>query len=289
MAAVGFCRAVMFLATWPVPAGPLAGLKKLLRPLFGLATALRRAGFHRFADERKLVLLALAILFLPVPGFPFWEAVKHDVEELGPDARTVATEWIENNVPEGSGIINDAEVVKLKPDGRRIDWLLDRWKAMRAAKNPNATSGHKYLFDLGKKANEKDARPTYDVLVFEHAWWAKWESESAETNSSMDFWPRLPIPASVAPGLSPVERYAQPNAGLRSLLIAGGRPFRYLVTDEERYVSYRSEYNQEHHPSWHAFYKDLEANYACKVEINADHAIRGPTIRIYDISARRAR
>ncbi len=252
-----------------------------------IATPILRRGPAVLRGAGGTLLAAATLFAIPLPGFPLREVVGFNVDQLRPDVRVEAARWLEDNLPEGTALINDNEILKLRMTDARWQWILDRWATMSAAGNPNATEGHRQFFEMSRRSSATDPRPAFDVLVLEKPWWARRETDVSEEPLSCEFWPRLPLPARVAGDLPPVERYAKANPALAPLLSTGGGPFRYLVTGEECYVSYRSEFNRRNHRGWHDFYADLVGSYRMIREFNSDRTLRGPVLRIYEISTRR--
>jgi 4-amino-4-deoxy-L-arabinose transferase-like glycosyltransferase len=250
------------------------------------------------------VLVALACVPLGGPSVARM-LVDRSLEPWRGDTRVAALTWIEANLPAGSGIVNDHEVVPLRPGTERCQWAIDRLRGRGGG--DVWTRLRRWQF---RKSAAADAwRPAYDVLVFEAGWGAE-SREGLELHRSLydTTWPGendiVRRPAEVPP----VARYAEVPEAARRLLdsrpvrsvqlerawpaskwLVNGRPVEWLVSSEVTYNNYEKPAKREAYPARAAFYDDLKAHYDCYQWSAGRGSRTGPTVRLWDLRTRVSR
>lgn len=221
------------------------------------------------------------------------------LEPIRGDTRLAAIQWLEANLPNGSVIMNDHEVLPLRINEERAQWAID------GLRKKSGREAWTYLrrWQYRKDAASDRFRPTYDVLVVE-SWGAETPDALEKHRRTYDrTWPDdvTSRPSSVPP----VARYAEAPPDVRRMLetrparetvlarmwpasawLVSGHPIQFLVSSEVTYDNYVKPKKRKDFPNRAAFYDDLKAHYDC-IQWSAGQGGRtGPTIRIYDLRTR---
>jgi hypothetical protein len=215
-----------------------------------------------------------------------------------------ALRWFEQNVPGGSVVIDDHEVLPLRPGEARADWAIDRNRHGGA----NVWTYRK-RWEFRKLAAADPFRPVYDIIVVEAPWGAENRDELEVHRMTYDqTWPHS---FETEPGsVDPVARYTAAPPGARAILetrpesrealkeawpasefLLDARPVEWLVSSEVSYNNYATDTpahrkKRAAFPDRAAFYDDLKDHYDCRQWSSRKDGLAGPTIRVYDLRKR---
>lgn len=175
-----------------------------VRSVAGLAGSWLR---RERAMARAVIPAFVVLIALPLPVFPLRRIVESNRRHLRQDERLAALAWIEENVRAGSGVINDKELLPLRPtiarcnlvlrklsgERRRFEDILAlnrplppssaRSDAMKWAQNElDRTETYESLWGWEKRAVAVTSRPTYEVLPLVHDWYTERLNERTESS-----------------------------------------------------------------------------------------------------------
>jgi 4-amino-4-deoxy-L-arabinose transferase-like glycosyltransferase len=244
-----------------------------------------------------------------VPGrSPVRMLVDRSLEPVRGHTGLAALRWFEVNVPKDAAVINDHEVLPLRPNATRCEWASEQLKK-KPGRGANVWP-HLRRWEYRKKAaSSETSRPVYDVLVIDAPWQAEDLDALEEHRRTYDTtWPHdvESRPSDVAP----VARYTDVPAGEHASLasrpgpgaalpaawpaarwLIGGRPVEWLVSSEVSYNNYADDTpahrkKRASFPGRAAFYDDLKAHYDCRQWSPSPGGMTGPVIRVYDLRRR---
>jgi hypothetical protein len=216
-----------------------------------------------------------------------------------------ALRWFEANVPKNSVVLDDHEILPLRPNEARCAW------AVGVLMNEPGSQAWTYIqrWKFRLRAAVETFRPVYDVIVLDAPWQGETFDEVELHRRTYDkTWPNgfVSGPASLAP----VARYTSPPPEARAILetrpetratveavwpafewLLDGRPVEWLVSSEVSYNNYATDTaahrkKRERFPDRAAFYDDLKAHYDCWQWSPSPGGLTGPTIRVYDLRKR---
>ncbi|MCB9833761.1 MAG: glycosyltransferase family 39 protein [Planctomycetes bacterium] len=215
----------------------------------------RLAARWHLRPDRLLAGIVLLVI-LPWPGSPGSGLVHRMLELRGKPAALRAMEWVWANVPAGTTIVNDHEVLILKPTVERYRWILhridlgverarrgiatEREKAAQAADYDREESerilrhheamleewlDQRKRFDFEARAARRYGRPRYDVFVVEKPWQTEDGDTLAPYFGYNPLWEVFPLPLldrrnihlAELDRLPPVERYRRTPETLKGL------------------------------------------------------------------------
>jgi 4-amino-4-deoxy-L-arabinose transferase-like glycosyltransferase len=267
-----------------------------------------RARLGRFGEGQWTAAILACAVLLPVPGFAAYELVREIRALRAVPSQLEAFDWIQANVPEGATILNDFELLPLRYDDRRLDWLLRRigdyeanaTKRAVAATDPLVKSGEEALVkryrryriqhELLQRAQRHYGQRRYDVVILDHPWQTeRADAEPSRTAAYNDLWAREPLAQPDEWKWTAQAYRATPEtlpAALRGRTpIFEKCPADYLVSSDETYDNYMKEHKRVGWPNWSHFYADLKSHYD-SWEINGDRRRPGPIIRVFDLRRR---
>jgi hypothetical protein len=266
-------------------------------------SALSRAFGSRVSAAGASSAMLLALTLVPLGGPSVARMlVDRSLEPWRGDTRLSVLEWVEKNVPAGSVILNDHEVLPLRSNEGRAQWAIERLRKRGGAE----VWTHLRRWQFRKEAAADHFRPTYDVLVFEAGWGA--ESLDALERHRRTYDTTYPGEKDIVEkpkDVPPVARYAEVPAAARAVLesrpvraaalerawpaskwLVEGRPLEWLVSSEVTYNNYRTPAKRAAYPARAAFYDDLKAHYDCYQWSAGRGRQTGPTMRVYDLRTR---
>ncbi len=254
--------------------------------------AARFRGVGRTAVAPALALLLASCLVPTCEPSVIGAIVTRTRDALSGDTRLLATRWVEENVPEGSTIIVDQEVLALRISEGRADWALDQIRGM------SDQAAQAQRLKLRKRSAQVDhTRPTFDTLCMQVPWWTEYEDRIDEGRKGRDMtWPYKFV--SEPPDVPPVERYARRPSGVESaspqelrtrwpasVHLVEGRPALWVAAVETTYANYKRDTKRIDFKSRAEFYDDLLAHYDYR-EWTAGRGVAGPTVRLFDLTQR---
>ena len=271
-------------------------------------------GAHRLTP---LVVAAL-VAFFPAPGFPAYETLGKVIENAREPSQLAAFRFVQEHIPAGATIVNDAEILPLRLTDERRRWLdariadLERRAVLRLerAETPRDRAweaqaieryhGYALQSRLFADADRHLTERRYDVLVLDHVWQTENPNEVADKTAAYnDLWSRDPlvVPLDVPdehrhlPSAYRVEPKSLPESRRNRTPVLDGRPADFLVSSRISYGNFDPSFNKDaetkrqNWPAWVAFYDELSAHYDAW-EINGDGRMPGPTMRIFDLRRR---
>jgi 4-amino-4-deoxy-L-arabinose transferase-like glycosyltransferase len=223
---------------------------------------------NRVLDQRWLKAKAWArglICFLLVLPSIYY-VVRHNYRISQKETRTLASEWIEKNIPAGTKILLDENGPPLRPSMENLTRLYQ--EATRETRpGPFTTHLERYVYYQLQAVGGV----SYDITDINHAWWQKAESapgiveEMTDVDRDMGnpLWKR---------GVMPFEFYRTNH-------------YQYVITISDDYTRYESESRKAAFPSFHAFYRELFAKGTMVKEFHPDPwKRRGPVVKIFALS-----
>lgn len=257
---------------------------------------------------RSRFIVFLAVVFFPAPGFPFWETADGIGADLAEHQNLRAFRFVQSNIPAGSTIVVDGEILPLRASDERRRWLearvarrLESGRAELAKATDVAVRREKkryvdrYTSYSKKYAFLARADATYgflryDTIVVEHTWQTESSAEkTVKVGAYNDLWEREPLVWPAQPTPSPecyrVSPSALPSEVRGRCVVLEGRPADFWVASAETYDNYRKPLKRREWPQWAAFYDDLKASYDAW-EITGPDIRPTEVIRIWDLRRR---
>jgi 4-amino-4-deoxy-L-arabinose transferase-like glycosyltransferase len=216
----------------------------------------RRARVGRMTCD-SLAFIVTVLLLLP----SMVRIIRHDYTITRTDSRTMAYEWIEENIPAGTMILVDHYCVPLKMSPRRAA-AFHRKAAALEEKGPFTAHAAVYYSYYSKTIEE----PTYEVHEISHPWWKEEEEYPGTFLLSSEFDRDFGNPLKEW-GVSSLEEYRTQG-------------YRYLVTMEFLINLYLQGPCGESFPSFTRFYRQVRAE-ASLVRQFEPYSPQGPGPRIF--------
>ncbi|MCA9321909.1 MAG: hypothetical protein KDB53_14300, partial [Planctomycetes bacterium] len=187
-----------------------------------------------------------AAMLLPLWGMPGWSLWTHYREIYRPHPLHEAHEWIQRELPAGTTVVDDGELLPMLPDAGRAAWMIERLEAecalsrdrLKAAgvSEPEADHHRRRLAELTthlerlrfevKAAERSYARRRYDRIVLLKPWqFEKGRQLISNYSGFFDLWERFPPLFPSGPARPPVERLRTPRSALPEFPVEGLAPW----------------------------------------------------------------
>jgi hypothetical protein len=221
-----------------------------------------QAGVPDFSRGILTVLLTVLIIV------PSAEAIiRFNVRVARKDTRTIAKEWVETNIPQGSRILVDDYCVPLKMSRDRVAELLSEAENARQVGPFTTHAGDYYRYYL-----ETVEEPTFYVYEISHPWWM-------DAKSSAD---AFPLDSEYDRDMgNPLKRW-----GVSSLQTYRSQGYRYLITTAEMMDRYRCGKGPADFPAFLRFYDQVKREGHLLRHFDPQVLHRpGPRVLLYEFSS----
>ena len=208
--------------------------------------------------SRGILAVILSVLIV-LPST--YRIIRFDALISHKDTRTMAKEWIEENLPAGTWIIVDDYCVPLRMSPERIRLFLEKAE-QEGGDGPftiHAADYYQYYLDAVKE-------PTYHLYEISHPWWQ--EAENAQGTYPLDS-------AYDRDMGNPLKEW-----GVSSLEDYRREGYQYLVTTEELVNKYLHGDRNSGFPSFERFYSHIVRETPL-VRIFEPHSPQGPGPRVF--------
>ena len=218
--------------------------------------------YNRFGNKFKVNCILLLLMI-----FPFILIIKNNIYISKMDTRTLAKNWIEQNIPVNTKIILDEQSPLLKQSKENLKKYYEESKQIE--KGQFTTHLEKYYFYQMQAAS---TWVTYNIFEIRHIWWRNKEISTGETYAITEYDKDM---------ANPVKK-----VGVRDLGFYIKDGYKYVVTSNRAYDSYIKENSSKaiQFPSYARFYNNLLNRGELIKEFNSDKLnLPGPTVKIFRI------
>jgi 4-amino-4-deoxy-L-arabinose transferase-like glycosyltransferase len=210
-----------------------------------------------------LISLAMAVVLL----IPLSNILKHNFILVRPDARTLAKEWIEENINSGTKVLVEDGSVKISPGRRYYMTLLESAEKTEPGQfTVHARTAYNYAIKALPEI-------TYDISYIRFPWWLKKEKRKGLHRADSAYDRDMANPLKPV-GVMPYEYYKENG-------------FEYVVVTSRKFPQFLKKNSKpsQNFPSFYRFYSELFRKGRLVKEFSPSKLrLRGYEVKIFKIT-----